>query len=240
MTDPQLPNDQEPRQWLVKTEPEQFLAGPDSFFKEILRLSKIIADYIRGFYAFRDVHRCVTVFGSARFPKYHRYYQMAYDTGYQLAMHNFTVMTGGGPGVMEAANHGAKMANGKSIGCSIKLVREEKPNHYLDKWITFKFFFIRKMMLTKYSLGFVVLPGGFGTMDELFEMATLIQTGKIKNFPVVLMGKDFWQPLIKFMSDYLVANGTITDQDIHQLTLTDSPQEAVEFINAYIRNSSKK
>lgn len=218
---------------------ELFLAGPDSLVKEILRLTRITWEYLHGFYRFRNVHNCVTVFGSARFHQQHTYYEMAYEVGRLLAEEGFAVMTGGGPGIMEAANRGAKEAGGESIGCNIRLPAEQMPNRYLDKWITFKFFFIRKLMLTKYSLSFIVMPGGYGTLDELFEMATLIQTGKIKNFPVVLMGKTFWQPLIAYLQDTLVAQGTIVDSDVHKLIVTDSPQEAVSFIKDFKLNSRR-
>jgi uncharacterized protein (TIGR00730 family) len=228
-----------PLEWQAKFEEEPFIAGPDTFTKELLRLYIIVAEYIRGFWAFRNVSRVITVFGSARFNQTHKYYQMAFELGRILARENFTIMTGGGPGLMEAANRGAKAENGKSIGCNIIMPEEQRPNPYLDRWITFKFFFIRKVMLTKYSLSFVVMPGGFGTLDELFEMATLIQTGKIKNFPVVLMGKEFWQPLIDFMENTLVAQGTIEEIDARKLVLTDSPQEAADFIMEFIRNSKK-
>lgn len=228
-----------PFSWRMTPEEEDFLAGPDTFSKEILRLCRIIAEYVHGFYAFRDVRRCVTIFGSARFKNDHKFYEMAHEVGRLLAQERFTVMTGGGPGIMEAANRGAKEAGGKSIGCNIIIPDAEKPNPYLDKWITFKFFFIRKVMLTKYSLAFVVMPGGLGTLDELFEMATLIQTGKLHNFPVVLMGKEFWQPLIDFMQNTLVKQGTIAELDVNKLILTDSPEEAVNYIKAFIKNSRK-
>lgn len=218
---------------------EMLLAGPDSFAKEIVRLSRFMWEYLRGFYRFRDVNNCVTVFGSARFHQQHRYYEMAYEVGHLLAREGFTVMTGGGPGIMEAANHGAKEGGGKSIGCNIRLPEEQAPNPYLDKWITFKFFFIRKLMLTKYSLAFIVMPGGYGTLDEMFEMATLIQTGKIKNFPIVLMGKSFWQPLLDYLDGTLVTQGTIVDADVRKLIITDSPEEAVAYIKAYKLNSGK-
>lgn len=233
-------NNHEPFTWRTSGEEEDFLAGPDRFGKEFLRLYHFIGEYIHGFYAFRNVHRCVTIFGSARFKENHKYYHMAYEVGRQLAIENFTVMTGGGPGIMEAANRGAKAEDGKSIGCNIMIPDVEKPNRYLDKWITFKFFFIRKVMLTKYSLSFIVMPGGLGTLDELFEMATLIQTGKIRNFPIVLMGKDFWQPLINFMENTLVKCGTIEESDVRKLILTDSPQEAVDYIKEFIRNSKSR
>lgn len=235
---PPNPDDKHHR-WEFHEHEEIFLAGPDSFVKEILRLTRITWEYLRGFYRFHDVHNCVTIFGSARFHQQHPYYEMAYQVGKLLAKEGFTVMTGGGPGIMEAANRGAKEAGGKSIGCNIRLPEEQMPNNYLDKWITFKFFFIRKVMLTKYSLSFIVMPGGYGTLDELFEMATLIQTGKIKNFPIVLMGKSFWQPLINYLQETLVAQGTIVDTDVHKLIITDSPQEAVSYIKEFKRNSHK-
>jgi hypothetical protein len=139
-------------------------------------------------------------------------------------------MTGGGPGVMEAANRGAKDAGGASIGCNIVLPQEQKPNPYLDKFVEFHYFFVRKLMLVKYSYGFVAAPGGFGTLDELFEVATLIQTGKIKNFPVVLLGVDYWTPLIDFIRGSLLMNAAINPQDLEHLLVTDSPVEAVGFI----------
>lgn len=221
---------------IKKAKEEPFLAGPDSFGKELLRLFRIVTQYIHGFYAFRDVKRCVTVYGSARFKEDHPYYEIAYQVGRVLAQENFTVMTGGGPGIMEAANRGAKSVGGKTIGCNI-LIPHEQPNAYLDKWITFKYFFIRKVMLTKYSLAFVCLPGGFGTLDELFEMATLIQNGKIRNFPVVLMGTDFWQPLVDYIENVLLKQGTIKESDARTLILTDSPIEAVNFIKLFIEKA---
>lgn len=211
----------------------KFLEGPDGFFTEMIRLTRIVWQYIRGFYAFHNVKDCVTIFGSARFKPDHPYYKLAYEMGRLLAEEGFTVMTGGGPGIMEAANRGAKDGKGKSIGCNIRLPAEQHPNTYLDEWITFRFFFIRKVMLTKYSLAFVVMPGGFGTLDEMFEMATLIQTGKIKNFPIVLMCKSFWEPLIKYMQDTLVAQGTISPADLAKLIVTDSPSEAIAYIKQF-------
>ena len=173
---------------------------------------------------------CVTVFGSARFPEAHPYYALTRELGARIAQAKFTVMTGGGPGLMEAANRGAKEANGISIGCNIVLPREQKPNHYLDKWVEFRYFFVRKVMLVKYSYGFVAAPGGFGTLDELFEVATLIQTGKIKNFPVVLLGAAYWSPLLVFVRESLLVNAAIDTRDLDQMLVTDSPSEAVYFI----------
>jgi len=150
--------------------------------------------------------------------------------GKLLAKHGFTVLTGGGPGIMEAANRGAREAGGASIGCNIRLPLEQRPNPYLDRWTEFRYFFVRKVMLVKYSYAFVVLPGGFGTLDEIFETATLIQTGKIRRFPVVVMGREYWQPLIDFIEGTMIPRGTISPGDIKDLLVTDSPEEAVDRI----------
>lgn len=221
------------------SEERRFLRGRQKFHKEIARTFKIMREYVRAFHAFRNVRNCVTVFGSARFGQDHRYYQLALEVGKLLAQNGYTVMTGGGPGIMEAANRGAKLGKGMSVGCNIYIPEEQHPNLYLDKWITFHYFFVRKVMLTKYSSAFVVLPGGFGTLDELFEMATLIQTGKIRHFPLVLMGIDYWKPLIDFMINTLAAHATIDVDDINKIYITDSPQEALEHI-MYIRKPPKQ
>jgi hypothetical protein len=170
------------------------------------------------------------VFGSARFPDGHRDYALAREVGARLARAGFTVMTGGGPGLMEGANRGAKDVGGRSIGCNIELPREQTPNPYIDRWITFRYFFVRKVMLVKYSYAFIALPGGFGTLDEIFETATLIQTGKIHDFPLVLLDTEFWGPLLEFVRARLLARGTIDPSDIDRLILTDSPQVAVEAV----------
>src|SRR5262245_60515207 len=169
----------------------RFLQGPQPRGFELARAARIFVEFIRGFRALHFVGPCVTVFGSARFPEDHRYYQLARDVGARLAHAGFTVMTGGGPGIMEAANRGAREAGGRSIGCNIELPHEQRPNAYVDRWITFRHFFVRKVMLVKYSYAFVALPGGFGTLDEIFETVTLVQTGKIQEFPLVLIGTDF-------------------------------------------------
>jgi uncharacterized protein (TIGR00730 family) len=208
----------------------RFLEGPQPRRFETGNALEIFAEFIRGFRALHFVVPCVTVFGSARFPEGHRYYALGREVGERLARAGFTVMTGGGPGIMEAANRGAKEAGGRSIGCNIELPLEQRPNPYVDRWITFKHFFVRKVMLIKYSYAFVALPGGFGTLDEIFETATLIQTGKILQFPLVLMGRDFWGPLLAFLRDRLVAEGTVDRTDVERFIVTDSPEEAVELI----------
>ena len=155
---------------------------------------------------------------------------MARQVGAGLARAGFTVMTGGGPGIMEGANRGAREAGGRSVGCNIELPKEQKPNPYLDRWVTFRHFYVRKVMLVKYSYAFIALPGGFGTLDEITETATLIQTGKISNFPVVLMGTEFWKPFVDFMRGTLLKEGTIEAADLDHFLVTDSPDEAVDHV----------
>ena len=207
-----------------------FLRGPHRRGSELLRALRIFFEVMRGLRRLHFVGPCVTVFGSARFSESHPWYGLARRLGAELARTGFTVMTGGGPGIMEAANRGARDVGGRSVGCNIVLPHEQDHNAYLDRWITFRYFFVRKMMLVKYSYAFVALPGGFGTMDEVFETATLIQTGKIEEFPLVLIGVDYWQPLIDFLTERSLANGTISEKDLEFITLTDSVEDAVKSV----------
>jgi uncharacterized protein (TIGR00730 family) len=209
----------------------RFLEGPQPRGIELVRALRIFAEFMRGFRAMHFIGPCVSVFGSARFGRDHPYCALAREVGAGLARAGFTVMTGGGPGIMEAANRGAREAGGRSIGCNIELPLEQKPNPYLDRWITFRHFFVRKVMLVKYSYAFVAFPGGFGTLDEIFETATLIQTGKISRFPLVLMGADFWAPMVQFLRGHLLSEGTIAVADLERLVVTDSPAEAVARIS---------
>ncbi len=218
------------RDGLAAPDEIQFLEGPGSRGSELARLLRILGEFLRGFRTMHFVGPCVTVFGSARFGESHPYYRLGREIGAGLARAGFTVMTGGGPGIMEAANRGAREVGGRSIGCNIKLPEEQVPNPYLDKWITFRYFFVRKVMLVKYSYAFVALPGGFGTLDEIFETATLIQTGKIHQFPLVLVGREYWRPLMDFLNDRLVAAGTIEPKDLELMLLTDSVDEVLQFI----------
>lgn len=206
-----------------------FLEGPRSRLEEVKFLFQVMFEFIKGFRAFHFVGPCVTIFGSARIPDEHEFYKIAYDLGRRLSGVGFTIMTGGGPGIMEAANKGARDAGGKSVGCNIMLPFEQLPNPYMDKWVTFKYFFVRKVLLMKYSYAFVVMPGGAGTMDELFEALTLIQTKKISNFPVVIIGKEYWKNLKELIDDF-VLHKTISEADINLFLLTDSVDEAVEHI----------
>jgi uncharacterized protein (TIGR00730 family) len=173
---------------------------------------------------------CVTVFGSARFRTDHPYYELGREVGARLARRGFAVMTGGGPGIMEAANRGAKEVGGRSIGCNIELPHEQRANPYVDRFITFRHFYVRKVMLVKYSYAFIALPGGFGTLDEMFEIATLVQTGKVREFPIVLMGREYWRPLTDFVRNRLLVEGTIDPGDEQRLQVTDSPEEAVDLV----------
>ena len=203
------------------------LEGPRRRMVESARALRILSEFVRGFRALHFVGPCVTVFGSARFDENHPHYKLGRETSRRISEMGFTIMTGGGPGIMEAANRGAKDAGGRSVGCNIQLPMEQEPNPYVDKFVEFHYFFVRKVMLVKYSYAFVVLPGGFGTMDEVFETATLVQTGKINNFPIVLMGVEYWTPLFDFLRERLIAESTIGPDDLDLLTLTDSPDEVV-------------
>ena len=210
---------------------EIFLEGPHSRFDEFVTLLRVIRDFLRGFRVLHFVGPCVTVFGSARVRPDSPHYGLAQKMGATIARLGFTVMTGGGPGIMEAANRGAKEVGGRSVGCSIELPVEQKPNAYLDRCVTMHYFFVRKALLIKYSYAFVVMPGGAGTLDELFEALTLIQTGKIKNFPIIIMGTAYWKELVDFinkMSEF----GMINLTDVSFIYATDSVEEAVEHIRS--------
>ncbi len=212
------------------------LEGRDrSMWSDLARSARIFAEAYRGFRRFRRLGRCVTVFGSARFSQEHPAYMLGVEMGRRLAEAGYAVMTGGGPGVMEAANRGAKLGGGRSLGCNIRLPMEQRPNPYLDDYLEFRYFFIRKVMLVRYSDAFLVLPGGLGTLDEVFETAVLIQTAKIDGFPLVLMGTDYWGGLIGFLEGTMVANGTIDPVDVSRITLTDDPEEAMRAITVETR-----
>lgn len=208
----------------------RFLVGPRRRTSELGFALRVLWEMIRGFRHLHFVGPCVTVFGSARFDQGHPYYKLTRRLGTALAESGFTVMTGGGPGLMEAANRGAREAGGGSIGCNIVLPEEQQPNPFLDDWVEFRHFFVRKLMLAKYSYAFVAAPGGYGTLDELFEVAVLIQCGKMTDFPLVLLGLDYWRPLVGYLRERLVRAGTIDPGDVNRLFLTDSPTEAAEVV----------
>lgn len=209
------------------------LEGPHSRTSEFLTLLGMMRDYLRGLRSLHFVGPCVTVFGSARTHESHPHYQQAREIGAAVAKLGFTVMTGGGPGIMEAANRGARDVGGRSVGCNIELPMEQGANPYLDRWVSMRYFSVRKTLLMKYSYAFVVCPGGVGTLDELFEALTLIQTGKLKNFPIVLMGKEYWKELTA-MLEKMARMGTISPQDLQLIFTTDSVEEASAHIESKV------
>jgi uncharacterized protein (TIGR00730 family) len=210
----------------------QLLEGPHSRLQELRLLFRAMRDFVRGFRALHFVGPCVTIFGSARFPESHPYYAIARDVGRRVSRLGFTVMTGGGPGLMEAANRGARDAGGLSVGCNIQLPHEQAPNAYLDRWVTCYYFFVRKVLLFKYSYAFVVLPGGLGTTDELAEALTLIQTGKIDGFPVVLIGTKYWAPLLALL-DNMIREGAVSSSDLNLFKVTDDLSDAMQHLETH-------
>jgi uncharacterized protein (TIGR00730 family) len=215
------------------TQDEQLLEspGPAEFtHTDTWRVFRIMGEFVEGFDELATLTRGISIFGSARTRTDDPDYQAARETAALLARAGFAVITGGGPGIMEAANRGAFEAGGLSIGCNIELPFEQNSNPYLTKDLKFKYFFVRKMMFVKYSLGFIIFPGGFGTLDELFEALTLIQTKKIRNFPVVLFGSAYWGGLLGWIRDFAMKQGKVTEQDLKLLHLTDSPAEVVQII----------
>lgn len=208
---------------------EKFLQEKQSRLQEFLFTLKVMREFIKGFRTLHFVGPCVTVFGSARFGQEHPYYKLGMEAGSALSKLGFAVMTGGGPGIMEAANRGAKEAGGLSLGCNIVLPKEQTANPYLDKVVEFNHFFVRKVLMFKYSFAFVVLPGGVGTTDEMFEALTLIQTKKVSDFPVILMGKEFWKPVLDLL-DTFDREKTASRTEFDTLLVTDSITEMTEFI----------
>jgi uncharacterized protein (TIGR00730 family) len=215
-----------------------YLEGAKPRVNELLFGWSVFIQFIKGFRALHFVGPCITVFGSARFKEDHHYYKAAEEIGKHIAITGFTTLTGGGPGIMEAANKGAFENGGNSVGINIKLPFEQKENPYLHKSVTIDYFFVRKALLVKYSYAFIIMPGGWGTMDELFETLTLIQTKTINNFPVVLFGKKYFQPLIDYIK-LMEAEGTISNDDLKLLLVTDSYHHAMEHIATYIKHNFK-
>lgn len=207
----------------------QFLEGPQSRWKDFKYIINVFFEFIKGFRALHFVGPCVTVFGSARFKEDHLYYQQARKLSGEVAKLGFTIMTGGGPGIMEAANRGAKDVGGKSVGCNIVLPIEQHRNPYLDKWVDIKYFFLRKMLLIKYSYAFIVMPGGFGTLDEFYEALTLVQTKKIQMFPIIIFDKEFYIRILEH-NQRMRKEGTISNNDELLYFVTDSIEETIEYI----------
>jgi len=219
-----------------KLEEIRFLRGEDNPAKETWRTFRIMSEFIKGLEALDGVTKGISMFGSARIKADSPYYELARATAYRLGKAGFTIITGGGPGAMEASNKGAKEAGALSIGLNIRLPFETHVNPYVDITENFNFFFVRKVMLVKYAHAFVILPGGVGTLDEMFEALTLIQTGKISNFPIIMMGKKYWGPLIEWMKNTMLVEGTISQKDIDSIYLTDDPKETVKIAQKHWKN----
>jgi uncharacterized protein (TIGR00730 family) len=211
----------------------QYLEGPNSRGWEMIFILKVVWQLLKGFRKLHFIGPCISVFGSARFEEHHPEYIKAREIGRRIAEIGFTTMTGGGPGIMEAANRGAYENGGMSVGCTIELPKEQKMNPYLHKWVHFDYFFVRKVLLLKYSYAFIVMPGGFGTLDEFYETVTLIQTGTINQFPIVVMGLDYYQPVIT-MIDEMAQEGTISKKDRALILFTDDLEEGMSHIQKFI------
>src|SRR5688500_17538795 len=226
-------NDEEIHQ-LGTTQDEQLLESPqpDEFtHTDTWRVFRIMGEFVTGFDELATLSRAGSIFGSARTSPDDPAYKAAQETAALFARAGYGVITGGGPGIMEAANKGAFEAGGLSIGCNIELPFEQSSNEYLTRSLKFKYFFVRKMMFVKYSLGFIIFPGGFGTLDELFEALTLIQTQKIRNFPVVLYGSNYWSGLLEWLKQVVLTDGKISHHDLRMFHVTDSPQNVLEILN---------
>ncbi len=209
----------------------QFPASPAEFtHTDTWRVLRIMGEFIDGFDTLATIDRAVTVFGSARVAPTDPHYRAATDVARRLARRGFAIITGGGPGIMEAANKGAREGGARSIGCNIELPFEQRPNPYIDTLITFRYFLVRKTMFIKYASAFLIFPGGFGTLDELFEALTLVQTGKIYQFPIVLFGRAYWSGLLDWVKDRLCAEGKIAATDLDLLLVTDDPDEIVRVV----------
>jgi len=206
-----------------------FLDGPQSRWKELKFTFETMKEFILGFRALHFIGPCITIFGSARFKEDHPYYELTRKAAAAFAKLGFTIITGGGPGLMEAANRGARDVKGRSVGCNIQLPVEQRPNPYLDKWVNIKHFFIRKVLLVKYSFAFVVMPGGYGTLDEYFEALTLIQTHKINDFPIIIFGREYHKDLLSHI-EKMNKNATISAADTRLFLVTDDVDEAVKLI----------
>jgi len=202
---------------------------------ETWRVFRIMSEFVEGFETLKDLGPAITIFGSARMTRDAASYKATLKVAKMLAQRGFAIISGGGPGIMEAANRGARMGKGVSVGLNIKLPVEQKPNGYQDVSLTFRHFFARKVMFVKYASGYVIMPGGFGTLDEFFESLTLIQTAKIRRFPVVLMGRKYWEGLIRWIEQTLVEEGTISAADLNLFYLADHPEDAVEYIVRFHR-----
>jgi uncharacterized protein (TIGR00730 family) len=223
---------------IIPTKKHVYLDGPKSRGYELSFAWRVFWQFIKGFRNLHFIGPCITVFGSARFKEDHVFYQQAREFGKRIADLGFATMTGGGPGIMEAANRGAFENGGKSVGCNIRLPFEQQSNPYLHRSVTFEHFFVRKVLLIKYSYAFIIMPGGFGTMDEFFETLTLVQTKTITQFPIVLFGKEYYRPLLDTI-EAMADDGTISKEDMNLVLVTDSVDEAMDHIHSYISTNYK-
>ena len=205
----------------------------DFTHEETWRIFRIMSEFVEGFEVLSKIEKAVSIFGSSRMKPTHKYYKLAEETAYLLAKEGYAIITGSGPGIMEAANKGAKRAGGLSVGLNIQIPQEQKPNKYVDILLDFRYFFVRKVMFVKYAKAFVIMPGGYGTLDEFTEAINLIQTQRIPKFPVVLLGKDYWQGLISWLKNTVLASGNISKEDLDIFTIVDSPQEVIKVIKKF-------
>jgi uncharacterized protein (TIGR00730 family) len=223
-----------PNRNVIKSKSEiQFLKGPQSRWRDFKFTLKVMREFVKGFRTLHFTGPCICIYGSARFKEDHKYYKAAQDIAGRVAQLGFSIMTGGGPGIMEAANRGAREVGGRSVGCNIELPFEQSGNPYLDKWVSIKYFFVRKTLLIKYSYAFIVMPGGFGTLDELFESLTLVQTGKLKAFPIIIYGKEFYENVMSHI-DHMKKEGTISPDDLNLIHYTDDVDEIVKICEGVI------
>lgn len=219
---------------MVRKNKQKIFEINESFSQdETWRIFRIMSEFVEGFEVLSGVGKAVSIFGSSRAKRSSGHYKLAEEVAYHLAKEGFAIITGSGPGLMEAANKGAKRAGGKSIGLNIQIPHEQKSNEYVDVLLDFRYFFVRKVMFVKYAKAFVILPGGFGTLDELFESLNLIQTERIGKFPVVLVGKDYWKGMIDWLRDTLLKQGNIAQEDLDLFKVTDEPKEVVRIIRKF-------
>ncbi|HOW35561.1 MAG TPA: TIGR00730 family Rossman fold protein [Candidatus Omnitrophota bacterium] len=213
-------------------------AKPDFIKEDPWRVFRIMAEFVDGFDVLSKVGPAITIFGSARTPAEHPMYKLAVRTAYLLSKEGYSIITGGGPGIMEAANKGAKLAKGQSVGLNIELPHEQKPNPYINTLLNFHYFFCRKVMFVKYARAFVIFPGGFGTLDEFFESITLVQTKRIGRFPVILVGRKYWRGMLGWLKGVVLEEGCINQDDYDAFQIVDKPQEVVDIIKKFYRKNN--
>jgi hypothetical protein len=207
------------------------------FAEDPWRVFRIMAEFVEGFEVLSKIEKAVSIFGSSRLKPDNKYYKLAEEIGYLLAKAGYAIITGSGPGLMEAANKGAKRAKGKSIGLNIQIPHEQRPNPYVDQLLDFRYFFVRKVMFVKYAKAFVIMPGGYGTLDEFSEALNLIQTERISRFPVILFGSEYWQGMVDWLKSTVFKKGNISQSDLDIFTVTDSPEEVVEIVKRFYKRT---